>query len=230
MHDDFPSPAIWFTHRISYGETDTMGVLYYAEYLHIFERARSEFIRACGMSYRDVEEKDIILPVREAQCRYRSPARYDDLVQVHTAISQWGRASMRFVYEMWNEDKTRLLATGSTQHALVNHQGRPDRHLRKKPGIPRLFLWLRKNFSQYFLLFSALHRPYLAAGTERACAGHGFSGSRGGPRPLPCTGSHLFWLSGRRCQVEQNSSGTSLFGHVGLWFYYYRVKGRTLPS
>ena len=125
MHDDFPSPAIWFTHRISYGETDTMGVLYYAEYLHIFERARSEFIRACGMSYRDVEEKDIILPVREAQCRYRSPARYDDLVQVHTAISEWGRASMRFVYEMWNEDKTRLLATGSTQHALVNRQGRP---------------------------------------------------------------------------------------------------------
>ena len=125
MHDDFPSPTIWFTHRISYGETDTMGVLYYAEYLHIFERARSEFIRACGMSYRDVEEKDIILPVREAQCRYRSPARYDDLVQVHTAISEWGRASMRFVYEMWNEDKTRLLATGSTQHALVNRQGRP---------------------------------------------------------------------------------------------------------
>lgn len=125
MHDNFPSPAIWFTHRISYGETDTMGVLYYAEYLHIFERARSEFIRACGMSYRDVEEKDIILPVREAQCRYRSPARYDDLVQVHTAISEWGRASMRFVYEMWNEDKTRLLATGSTQHALVNRQGRP---------------------------------------------------------------------------------------------------------
>lgn len=125
MHDDFPSPAIWFTHRISYGETDTMGVLYYAEYLHIFERARSEFIRACGMSYRDVEEKDIILPVREAQCRYRAPARYDDLVQVHTAISEWGRASMRFVYEMWNEDKTRLLATGSTQHALVNRQGRP---------------------------------------------------------------------------------------------------------
>ena len=113
MHDDFPSPAIWFTHRISYGETDTMGVLYYAEYLHIFERARSEFIRACGMSYRDVEEKDIILPVREAQCRYRSPARYDDLVQVHTAISEWGRASMRFVYEMWNEDKTRIRTAGS---------------------------------------------------------------------------------------------------------------------
>ena len=175
MHDDFPSPAIWFTHRISYGETDTMGVLYYAEYLHIFERARSEFIRACGMSYRDVEEKDIILPVREAQCRYRSPARYDDLVQVHTAISEWGRASMRFVYEMWNEDKTRLLATGSTQHALVNRQGRPvavpdwlrdllgnlkerrpDSRTPKKPRTSRLFLWHWKNFSQHFLLFSAV--------------------------------------------------------------------------
>ena len=57
MHMEFPTPAIWFSHRVSYGETDTMGVLYYAEYLHIFERARSEYIRALGMSYADVERK-----------------------------------------------------------------------------------------------------------------------------------------------------------------------------
>lgn len=49
-------------HRVSYGETDTMGVLYYAEYLHLFERARSAYIRSCGMSYADVEKKGIILP------------------------------------------------------------------------------------------------------------------------------------------------------------------------
>lgn len=102
-----------------------MGVLYYAEYLHVFERARSEYIRSRGMSYRDVEERGILLPVREAQCRYRAPAHYDELVQVHAGISEMGRASLRFVYELWDEDKSHLLATGSTQHALVNRDGRP---------------------------------------------------------------------------------------------------------
>ena len=77
------------------------------------------------MGYAEVERRGIILPVREAQCRYRSPARYDDLVLVRAGIEEWGRASLRFVYEIWNEDKTRLLATGMTQHALVNPQGRP---------------------------------------------------------------------------------------------------------
>ena len=125
MHTNFPASDVWLSHRISYGETDTMGVLYYAEYLHIFERARSEYIRCRGMSYSEVEARGILLPVREARCRYRAPARYDDLVQVHAGISEWGRASLVFVYEMWNEDKSVLLATGSTQHALVNREGRP---------------------------------------------------------------------------------------------------------
>lgn len=124
MHD-FPLASIWFTHRVSYGETDTMGVLYYAEYFHIFERARSEYIRSYGMSYSEVEQRGIVLPVREAQCRYRKSARYDDLIQVHTAISEWSRASLRFVYEVRNEDKTIVMATGMTQHATVDPNGKP---------------------------------------------------------------------------------------------------------
>ena len=126
MHE-FPSPEIWLPHRISYGETDCMGVMYYAEYFHLFERSRNEFIRSLGMSYADVEKKGILLPVREADCRYRSPARYDDLVYVRAAISDWGRASLTFVYELWDEQKTRILAEGKTQHAVVNPQGRPVR-------------------------------------------------------------------------------------------------------
>jgi len=125
VHDQFPTPDIWLQHRVSYGETDTMGVLYYAEYLHLFERSRNTYIRACGMSYATVEERGLRLPVREAQCRYRAPARYDDLVLVRAAISERRRASLRFVYEIWNEDKTQLLATGMTQHALTNREGRP---------------------------------------------------------------------------------------------------------
>jgi len=99
--------------------------MYYAEYLHLFERARSEYIRELGMGYAEVEKKGVILPVREAKCRYRSPARYDDLVLIRAGISETGRASLRFVYEIWNDDKTRLLSEGMTQHALVNRDGRP---------------------------------------------------------------------------------------------------------
>jgi acyl-CoA thioester hydrolase len=124
MHD-FPDPEVVLPHRVSYGETDAMGVLYYAEYLHLFERARSAYIRQFGVSYAQIEQKGLYLPVREAQCRYRASARYDDLVLVRAAVSEWGRASLRVVYEMWNEDKTSLLAQGMTQHAIVNGQGRP---------------------------------------------------------------------------------------------------------
>lgn len=117
--------GVWHAHRVSYGETDTMGVLYYAEYMHIFERARSSLIRMHGMSYTVVEEKGIYLPVREAYCRYRAPARYDDLTYVHAWISAWGRASVTFSYEFFAEDKKTMLATGITQHAVVEKTGRP---------------------------------------------------------------------------------------------------------
>lgn len=104
-----------------------MGVMYYAEYLHLFERSRSEFIRERGVSYAEVEKRGVLLPVREVQCRYRSPCHYDELVRIHAGVSEIGRASIRFLYEIWNQGKDRLLADGMTQHALVNPEGKPMR-------------------------------------------------------------------------------------------------------
>lgn len=129
---------VWYQHRVSYGETDTMGVLYYAEYLHIFERGRNAFIRAFGLSYLDVEKRGMYLPVREAQCRYRSPARYDDLLHLRTIITDWRRASLVFRYEMYNEDRSLLLAEGFTQHACVDGTGKPM-------GVPD---WFRESFRE----------------------------------------------------------------------------------
>lgn len=123
--DDFPKPDHWLDHRVSYGETDTMGLLYYGEYLHLFERTRGAFIRETGMSYAEVERRGIFLPVREAGCRYRRPARYDDLIRMRAGIEKWGRASMRFVYQIWDEPRENLLTTGFTEHACVNADGRP---------------------------------------------------------------------------------------------------------
>jgi acyl-CoA thioester hydrolase len=122
---DFPERDSWYTHYVSYGETDAMAVVYHAEYLHLFERARSKFIRDAGLSYREAEERGIMLPVREASCRYRTPIRYDERIHVRVGISKWGRASVEFVYEIRNDDKSVLHATGKTSHACVNHDGKP---------------------------------------------------------------------------------------------------------
>lgn len=121
---EFPSPDAWYHHYVSYGETDTMGVLYYAEYLHLFERARGHLIREQGISYAEVERRGVILPVREAQCRYRVPVRYDDEIFVRVGIGEFKRASMKFVYELWNADKTVLHATGMTEHACLDPEGK----------------------------------------------------------------------------------------------------------
>lgn len=121
----FPSSEIWLAHRVCYGETDCMGVVYYAQYLVFFERARSEYIRAKGISYSVVEQRGVYLPVRDAACRYRSPARYDDLIWIRAAVAEIGRASLSFIYEIWNENKTIILAEGSTKHAIVDSKGKP---------------------------------------------------------------------------------------------------------
>jgi len=113
----------WCEHRVSYGETDAMGYLYYAEYLHVFERARSDFIRGRGMSYADIERQGIMLPVREARCRYRKPAHYDDLLRIRVGISEFGRASLVFVYAVYAAEGKTLHAEGMTQHACAAVSG-----------------------------------------------------------------------------------------------------------
>ncbi|WP_028576950.1 acyl-CoA thioesterase [Desulfomicrobium escambiense] len=127
MTDAFPKPSCWLTHRVSYGETDAMGVVYYANYLHLFERGRSELIRNLGFSYSVVEERGIFLPVREASCRYLAPARYDDVIHIRTGLAGQSRASLNFVYEIMDDAREHVLTRGTTQHAVVNAQGRPVR-------------------------------------------------------------------------------------------------------
>lgn len=135
---NFPEPSVWMSHRVSYGETDAMGVLYHSEHVHIFERSRGEFSRACRCSYKFIEENGIMLPVREVQCRYRAPARYDDLIMVHVAIGEWKKASVRFLYEIYDEAREKLLAEGMTLHACTNLEGRPV-------PVPD---WMRRAFSR----------------------------------------------------------------------------------
>jgi acyl-CoA thioester hydrolase len=116
-----------FVVRVRYADTDQMGFVYYGNYLRWFEIGRTEMLRALGMSYREVEEAGVRLPVLEARCRYLKPARYDDEVVIETRLAGLGRASMRFTYRVLRAPDDEPLAEGETEHCFLDRRGRPVR-------------------------------------------------------------------------------------------------------
>ncbi len=112
--------------RVRYAETDQMGVVYYGNYLTYFEVGRVEWCRAHGFNYRDMEREDgALLVVAEARCRYRAPARYDDLLAIRTSIKNARTSVVSFSYEVLNADTGQLLATGETVHFITGPDFQP---------------------------------------------------------------------------------------------------------
>ncbi|MEW6593960.1 MAG: thioesterase family protein [Thermodesulfobacteriota bacterium] len=109
--------------RVRYGDTDSGGVVYYANYLRYFEAGRTEYMRELVASYRDLEEQGFILPVVECHARYKAPARYDDLLVIETSLTELRPASCRFTYRISREDG-KTLVLGSTTHAAVDRAGK----------------------------------------------------------------------------------------------------------
>lgn len=110
-------------YRAIYGDTDQMGVVYYANYLRLFEIGRNEYLRHIGLTYREIEEKGFFLPVTEASCRYKKSALYDDLLSIETKITKIKGARIHFTYEIFNEARD-LIVTGFTEHATLDPSGR----------------------------------------------------------------------------------------------------------
>ena len=99
--------------RVNYSETDQMGVAYHARYLVWLDVARTEHLRACGASYRDLEAEGLRLVVSEASIRYRQPARFDDLVRVRCWVRGVASRRVEFGYAVENAQDDRLLATAT---------------------------------------------------------------------------------------------------------------------
>jgi acyl-CoA thioester hydrolase len=108
--------------RVIFGDTDQMGVVYYANYLRYFEAARAAYWRALGRSYKDLEAWGIALPVVEAHCHYRRPAHYEDVLAVAVRVSELRAASLWFAYEIQRGDER--IADGTTRHAVLGKDGR----------------------------------------------------------------------------------------------------------
>ena len=119
--------------RVRYAETDQMGIVYYANYLVWFEIGRVELLRSLGLAYSQLEtDHQCILPVVEATCRYRAPARYDDEILIETRPSLLRGSVIKFAYQIWRKasregEEPKLLAEGETVHVVCDDQ------LNKKP-------------------------------------------------------------------------------------------------
>lgn len=111
--------------RVRYSETDKMGIVFNSNYLSWFEIARTELCRKLGIAYREWEDRGFMLPVSEAYCRYKRPARYDDVVDLYcrSPLDSILPHSILFEYRAELEDST-VLAHGWTKHAFIGPDGK----------------------------------------------------------------------------------------------------------
>ncbi len=116
-----------YLYRVRYADTDQMGVVYHARYLEWFEAARTEMLRGWGISYKELEEKGIALPVVEVRCRYRMPVRYDEEVEIHTRLNEATRSKILIAYEVSEAGTRRMRASGYTLHCYLSREGKPVR-------------------------------------------------------------------------------------------------------
>ncbi len=118
--------AVQTRYRVLYGDVDAMNVMYYANYLRLFERGRAELMRDRGLAYKIMEAQGFLMPATEAHVHYLKSARYDDLLLVETRAEQVKRASIKFCYEVFRSEdgEAEKLADGWTLHACVTPEGK----------------------------------------------------------------------------------------------------------
>jgi len=120
-------PSSVTTLRVRYADTDQMGVVYYANYFVWFEVGRTDLLRTLGWTYREMEAEGVFLPVIEAHCEYRRPARYDEEIEVHTEGRLCSPVRMEFEYQVLLKATNEIAATGLTRHAALARDGKPCR-------------------------------------------------------------------------------------------------------
>lgn len=108
--------------RVRYAETDAMGIVHHSHFVVWMELGRSDLLRTLGQSYAEWEAQGVRLPVNGISLTYRSPARYDELIQVRTALKELGRRHLAFSYRIEREGL--LLAEGESRHLVAGNDGR----------------------------------------------------------------------------------------------------------
>ncbi|KAA5543787.1 acyl-CoA thioesterase [Roseiconus nitratireducens] len=113
------------SHRVRYDECDPMGFVHHSVYLQFFEMGRTELLRASGGRYRDMENEGMLVVVARVDCRYKSPARYDDLIEIHTRIDKVTAGKILHGYTITRDQTT--LVTAEVTLCVIDRQGQLQR-------------------------------------------------------------------------------------------------------
>ncbi|MFO7978165.1 MAG: thioesterase family protein [Bacteroidales bacterium] len=111
--------------RVRYGETDQMGFVYYGNYALYYEVARADAMRQMNMSYHQMEQRGVVMPIVNMSSKYIRPARYDDLLTIKTSVRQMPASRMHFHYEVYNEAGVLLNLAETTLAFIKKESGRP---------------------------------------------------------------------------------------------------------
>ena len=109
--------------RVEYHHTDQMGIVHHSNYVKFFEVARTEWLRAMGVTYAEMERRGVMMPIVDVAVKYRNPAVYDELISVTAFVDEAPMARMTFRYEVRGEDG-REIASGSTTLGFIDSQTR----------------------------------------------------------------------------------------------------------
>jgi acyl-CoA thioester hydrolase len=108
--------------RVRYQETDQMGVVYHGNYFTFFEIGRTEYLRSCGYTYREMESEGVFAVAVKVECSYHRAAKYDDLLTIKTTIKRITRVKIEYEHHIYRD--TELLATGHITLAFVDAEGK----------------------------------------------------------------------------------------------------------
>lgn len=108
-----------------YSETDQMGIIHHSNYAVWFEAGRTDFLKKAGISNKEIKEQGVLLPLYEMNCKFKSPARYEDEIIVKTKLEHIGKVRIVFSYQVLNAKDGSVLTTGETKHAWTNKSLKP---------------------------------------------------------------------------------------------------------
>lgn len=118
-----------------YAETDQMGIIHHSVYPIWYEVARTDFIKKAGMTYTQMEQNGLMLPLIELGCKYILPAKYEDELTIKCFVGEFKASKIKFIYEVYTKDKV-LLNKGFTTHAWTNLELKP---LNMKKHFPKIY-------------------------------------------------------------------------------------------
>lgn len=133
-----------YLRSVHYYETDQMAIVHHSNYIRWFEEARLDLMEQLGVSYKELEDRKILIPVVDVSCKYLISARYADQISILPILTEYTGVKMSFRYEIRNAENNALLATGTSSHCFLNDARRPISLKRQDPDLHLLFLDLLK--------------------------------------------------------------------------------------